>query len=546
MKKALIAVVVVVLLAPAVMFVGPLASVLVFAGANASQNACVSPIGVLAPLGGPVRWPLAGEFTVTSEYGMRYNPGQINHGQYRLHAGIDLVASSGQVVAAADGVVADTPTSATGGNMIKVDHGGGLVTYYLHLASRTVEVGDVVWAGRPIGVQGSTGNVAGEHLHFEVHQAGRPQDPRVWLTQRGLTVPPLGGQGRAPAAELVDPGGLDLDPSPAFLAPTTTAGQTRQLTSELPAQVGQWNRDQVAVAAQVIRAGQDRGLDAKTITIAVMTAMAESSLTNLDHGDAVRGDTIGVFQEGPERGPYAQRMDPYGAAGIFFDYLLRVPGYLDLEPTIAAHKAQANADPYHYQPRWPDAVLMVSTLTADPALLESLSVGGPVTGCENGGPAPLEGTGDGTGQAIVDAATHYLGVPYSWGGGDVNGPTLGTYSSPSLDGSRTVGLDCSGLVMAAVYHATGITLPHKAEAQGKHPAGAVVPRDWTQMKPGDVISFSEDGSGAPGSFGHVGIYVGNGKMIHANRPGKPVEIIQLEGSSYFEPMAWNIRRYSTS
>jgi len=45
------------------------------------------------------------------------------------------------------------------------------------------------------------------------------------------------------------------------------------------------------------------------------------------------------------------------------------------------------------------------------------------------------------------------------------------------------------------------------------------------MKPGDVIGFSEDGSGAAGSFGHIGIYVGGGKMIHAPRPGKNVEIV---------------------
>ena len=98
--------------------------------------------------------------------------------------------------------------------------------------------------------------------------------------------------------------------------------------------------------------------------------------------------------------------------------------------------------------------------------------------------------------------------------------------------------------MFAVYNSTGIQLPHGAEDQGKDARGTTVPRDWTKMQPGDVIAFSENGSGSPGSFGHVGIYIGNGQMIHAPRPGKTVEIVQLKGSSYYEPMAWSIKRYA--
>lgn len=91
--------------------------------------------------------------------------------------------------------------------------------------------------------------------------------------------------------------------------------------------------------------------------------------------------------------------------------------------------------------------------------------------------------------------------------------------------------------MFAVHNATGISLPHSAEVQGHDPRGVTVPRDWAQLQPGDVISFSEDGSGAPGSFGHVGIYVGDGQMIHAPSPGKSVEIVQLRGTVYYERMA---------
>nr|WP_238362789.1 C40 family peptidase [Actinopolymorpha pittospori] len=147
-------------------------------------------------------------------------------------------------------------------------------------------------------------------------------------------------------------------------------------------------------------------------------------------------------------------------------------------------------------------------------------------------------------RAVVAAAKHYIGTPYAWGGGDINGPSAGTYSSTG--GGRVVGFDCSGLVLFAVYNATGVQLAHSAETQGKDSRGSVVPWDWDKMRAGDVVSFSEDGSGAAGSFGHVGIYLGNGQMIHAPRPGKSVEIVQLRGSRYYEPMAWSIRRYAKS
>jgi len=550
-KKVVIALVVVaVVCLPAATALFSMMTTMTMAASASATTGCVSQIGQVAPLGGPVRIPLAGPFVVTSEYGMRANPGPVNHGEYRLHAGIDFqhAGGPGQVVAASAGVVAQTPVDELGGgNMVVVDHGGGVVTRYLHLADVAVEAKDVVWAGRVLGTEGATGNSSARHLHFQVEIAGQPQDPRAWLTQQGVTVPPTRGTGTGEPVVAVDPGVSPALPvEPALLAPTSGPGTTAGLVGELPEKVGAWQGEQVANAAQVIRAGQDRGLDAKTITIAVMTAMAESSLRNLPHGDSVRQDTIGLFQEGPERGPYAQRMDPYGAANIFYDYLLDVPGYLDLEPTIAAHRAQANANPYHYEPRWPEAVTMVSTLTADPTLLQALPAGGFVTGCADGGTPGLSGSGDGTGQAIVDAAEHYLGTPYSWGGGSLTGPSLGTYTSAYLDGTHTVGFDCSGLVMFAVHHATGITLPHDAEAPTYDPHGTAVPRDWAQMLPGDVISFSEDGTGARGSFGHVGIYAGDGWMIHAPVPGKKVERVQLRGSDYFEPMTWVIRRYATA
>lgn len=535
-----------------------LVAVLFGASAAAAQNPCISPIGSVLDAGGPVRLPVVGRFVPTSEFGMRYNPGDIGTGQYRMHWGLDLaeVPVPTAVVAVKAGVVKTTPDTATGGHEVTIDHGAGLETRYLHMSSRVVKVGDRVWAGRQIGVEGNEGNSSGPHLHLEVSVNGTRVNPRQWLTSQGVAVPAKGVPGTAPPVAAVDPapslGGSTStpvlswpSPSPVPVTPTGGAGATQPVVSSLPAQVGAYKGEQVVNAAYVIKAGQSMGLDAKSIIIGVMTAMGESSLVNVGYGDAAGPDSRGLFQQRDSWGTLAQRMNPTTAATLFFTALVKVPAYLSLEPTIAAHRTQRNADPYHYAPSWGPAVQMVAVLTADPSLLASLPVSGPIAGCESGGIGePLPG-GDGTGAAVVSAAQHYLGTPYSWGGGSPSGPSLGIYSSPSLDGTHTVGFDCSGLVLFAVHTATGISLAHSAEDQGHDPRGQNIPRDWSKMQPGDVIAFSEDGSGTPGSFGHVGIYIGSGKMIDAPRPGKSVEIVELKGSNYYEPMGWAIKRYAS-
>lgn len=525
-----------------------LVAVLFGASAQAAQNPCYSQTGTVIDSGGPVRLPVVGSFTPTSEYGMRVNPGPYGGNVYRLHAGIDLVELPGPstVVAAKDGMVSATPTDPTGGgNMVILDHGSGLTTTYMHLASRSVAVGERVWAGKPIGVEGSTGNSTGSHLHFTVKINGAPTDPRPWFAQHGITLPATHTTGVAPQAVPLPPTGAPTSsPSPTLvpIAGTGTVGSTKPVVSQLPTKVGAYQGEQVLNAAYVIKAGQALNLDAKSITIGVMTAMGESSLRVLDYGDGVGPDSRGLFQQRANGawGSYTDRMDPTISSTNFFKALMKVPNYLSLEPTIAAHKTQANADPYYYTPFWAPAVEMVSVLTADPELLAKLPPSGPITGCDNPqGPLPA---GDGSGQAIVAAAKHYLGTPYSWGGGTIDGPSLGIYSSASLDGTRTVGFDCSGLVLFAVYNSTGVRLDHSAETQGHDPRGTTITRDWSQLQPGDIIAFSRSG-GAPGTFGHVGIYIGNKQMIHAPSPGSSVEIASLE-TPYYASATWAVKRYT--
>jgi cell wall-associated NlpC family hydrolase len=113
--------------------------------------------------------------------------------------------------------------------------------------------------------------------------------------------------------------------------------------------------------------------------------------------------------------------------------------------------------------------------------------------------APIKPT---LGQRAVKVALRAVGTPYSWGG-----------VSPSS------GFDCSGLVYWA-YGRLGISVPHSSYAL--YNVGRRVPR--SRLRAGDILFFS--------GLGHVGIYVGRGRMVHAPQSGEDVKIVSLRGSNY--------------
>jgi len=86
------------------------------------------------------------------------------------------------VYAADDGVVALVGSSSSGyGNYVVIAHAGGFDTLYGHLSTALVKPGQVVTQGTPVGLEGSTGNSTGPHLHFELRVGGRPVDPTPYL-----------------------------------------------------------------------------------------------------------------------------------------------------------------------------------------------------------------------------------------------------------------------------------------------------------------------------------------------------------------------------
>jgi murein DD-endopeptidase MepM/ murein hydrolase activator NlpD len=156
------------------------------AAAPAGAAAGICP-GLPVPAGSWIR-PTAGAFT--SGYGTRWGA---------LHAGVDIAGPRNTPVhAAGDGTVTRAECTSAYcdrdgglhlggyGNLVEVDHGGGLTTRYAHLSAYTVTAGQPVTAGTLIGYQGSTGNSSGVHLHLEVRIDGMPVDPVPWLADRGV------------------------------------------------------------------------------------------------------------------------------------------------------------------------------------------------------------------------------------------------------------------------------------------------------------------------------------------------------------------------
>ena len=95
-----------------------------------------------------------------------------------------------------------------------------------------------------------------------------------------------------------------------------------------------------------------------------MTAMGESSLRVVDHGDDAGPDSRGLFQQRTGWGAYEVRMDAYGSAVLFYRALARVEGRDAMAPTRVAHAVQINRDPDHYARWWDDAGEVVAAIDA--------------------------------------------------------------------------------------------------------------------------------------------------------------------------------------
>lgn len=130
--------------------------------------------------------PLAGDYTKGRGFG--WNPVAGCSFCSKNHQGYDMAQGCGsQIYAAGPGKVITAGSYSGYGNSVRIDH-GGVVTLYGHMAwgSLQAQLGQIVEAGTPLGLEGNTGKSFGCHLHFEVIANGHSIDPAVFMADRGL------------------------------------------------------------------------------------------------------------------------------------------------------------------------------------------------------------------------------------------------------------------------------------------------------------------------------------------------------------------------
>jgi murein DD-endopeptidase MepM/ murein hydrolase activator NlpD len=127
----------------------------------------------------PLRKPVSGEIDMSSPFGVRMDP--FLH-RPAMHTGLDMRGDVGDPVrATASGRVTIAGREGGYGNMVEVEHGGGLATRYGHLSQIDVKIGQHVRIGEVIGRIGSTGRSTGPHLHYETRVDGEAVDPQKFL-----------------------------------------------------------------------------------------------------------------------------------------------------------------------------------------------------------------------------------------------------------------------------------------------------------------------------------------------------------------------------
>jgi cell wall-associated NlpC family hydrolase len=144
-------------------------------------------------------------------------------------------------------------------------------------------------------------------------------------------------------------------------------------------------------------------------------------------------------------------------------------------------------------------VLAPATASTTHALLD---VSGPAAGHPEGQAARNAPEFVGRSERAATLALRMVGTPYRWGG-----------ESPES------GFDCSGLVRWA-YGRVGVDLPHNSNAL----YGVGLPVSRARLETGDVLFFT--------GLGHVGLYLGGGRMVHAPYSGKTVELVNIRASHY--------------
>lgn len=351
---------------------------------------------------GSLIFPMAkGTAVPTSPYGPRWG---------RLHAGQDWGAPLGTpMYAIADGKVlyagaSGTPTSGFG-QSIWITHeinGKTWTSQYGHMPSATkyVKTGDTVKVGQQIAVVGNQGSSTGPHLHFQIHDGARKTggttDPVAWLKDRGAKEIAAGGGGNLSINNSSLINGVignvtkDLTPVVSNLTHNFWANKGLIHLSVLSKYSG-LNSKQQENAKTIIAAGKASDVDSWGWTIALATAMQESTMNNINYGDR---DSLGLFQQRPGTGwgTPAQITDPYKSSMAFYgtsDHtnnpgLKDIKGWDKMPLTVAAQKVQRSGHPDAYA-KWEPLARDIVLQVADEVVAGPGQNGGNGIDCSEGG-----------------------------------------------------------------------------------------------------------------------------------------------------------------
>lgn len=304
-------------------------------------------------------------------------------------------------------------------------------------------------------------------------------------------------------------------------AADTVSGTAVSVQSgDLPATVGAYSGDQVKNAAAIISIGQQRGLDQHAQQTALMAAMTESTLNNLSGGDR---DSAGLFQMRPSQGwgTQAQVTDISYAINLFYERLVKVPGWDTMAPGQAAQAVEGSAFPDAYATKAAAAVEMMNALSGVTVSTVSQTTEGASCTAGAAADASAGGTNDAlaageqpaTGphaaqiNQVIGFAKQQLGKDYVLGGA---GPNV---------------WDCSGLTKVA-YAQIGISIDagHSATTQWRNGVASGHMHPLSQAQPGDLIFWGGNDAW------HVGISLGGDMMIAAPKPGDVVKIQKVWGT----------------
>ncbi|MFE2498802.1 C40 family peptidase [Streptomyces scopuliridis] len=279
-------------------------------------------------------------------------------------------------------------------------------------------------------------------------------------------------------------------------------------------------KEQLPSAKEIVATGAQMRISARGQIIALATALQESGLRNLDHGDR---DSLGLFQQRPSQdwGTREQIIDPVYASTKFYTALKSLKDWESMPLTVAAQKVQKSGypDAYAKHEALATALQQAIALALDVAAAAPTGFGADCVtqaGTDYGDIPPgalpegyqIPATAPIQARNAIRWALGQLGTPYQWGG---------TCTNPHSNNPRDR-CDCSSLMQRA-YGVAGAEIARTTYAQVND--GRAVSAQ--ALKPGDLV-FTEGSASRPE---HVSMLIGDGLVVHAPKPGRVVEVAKL-------------------